>query len=88
MTKILCDMTGCKYNDSCCLSSAQNNYYCTKDEVHFSVNEESCQIECMQFTEAMDKEVECTSCQIKKYGGIRLPKKIHFEQKDVDKFTF
>lgn len=87
MTKILCDMTGCKYNDSCCLSPFGETY-CTKDKVQFSVNQESCQLECRQFTEEMDKEVECTSCQIQKYGGIRLPKKINFEQKDIDKFTF
>lgn len=87
MTKVLCDITGCKYNDSCCLSSAKESY-CTKDKVHFKVDQEISQLECAMFEEAMDKEVECNSCQIKKYGGIRLPRKISFERRDSDEFTF
>lgn len=85
MTKILCDMTGCKYNNSCCLSSAENSY-CTKEDIHISVNQEIYQLECLMFEEDMEKEVECQSCQIKKYGGIKLPKKIFFENKDSSEF--
>lgn len=87
MTKIICDMTGCKYNNSCCLSSATNSY-CTKDQVHFTIDQEICQIECKMFEEDMNKEVECKDCQIIKYGGIKLPKKISFESTDLDNFDF
>ena len=44
MTRILCDMTGCKHNNSCCLSTAEKSY-CTKEEVHFTVDEAMCQLE-------------------------------------------
>lgn len=87
MTKILCDMTGCKYNNSCCLSPAENSY-CTKDEVHFTMNEEMYQLECAAFEENVEKEVECQNCQIKKYGGIKLPKKISFEKKESNNLDF
>ena len=65
MTRILCDMTGCKHNNSCCLSTAEKSY-CTKEEVHFTVDEAMCQLECSNFEESMEKEVECRNCQIQK----------------------
>lgn len=86
MTKILCEMTGCKYNDSCCLSSIKDGY-CTKEAVSFRVDQEMCQLECAMFEEELDsKEVECQSCQIQKYGGIKLPTRINFEYSSSDKF--
>lgn len=87
MTKIICDMTGCKYNNSCCLSSADKSY-CTKDKVHFTINQEICQIECAMFEEDMEKEVECKDCQIKKYGGIKLLKKVFFDEADINNLKF
>ena len=87
MTRILCDMTGCKHNGSCCLSTA-NKSYCTKEEVHFTVDEAMCQLECSNFEESMEKEVECRNCQIQKYGGIKLQRKINFEHQPIDKFSF
>lgn len=87
MTKILCDMTGCKHNNSCCLSSAKDSY-CTKENIHFTVDEAMCQLECANFEETMEKEVECRDCQIHKYGGIKLHRKIDFECQPSDKFNF
>lgn len=87
MTKILCDMTGCKYNNGCCLSSAEDTY-CTREDVHFTINQEVYQLECAMFKEDMDREIECQTCQIKKYGGIKLQKKISFENKDHDDLNF
>lgn len=88
MTKILCEMTGCKHNDSCCLSSAKNGY-CTKEQISFRVDQEMCQLECAMFEEDFDtKEVECQACQIQKYGGIRLPKRISFEHSSTEDFKF
>ena len=88
MTKVLCEMTGCKYNNSCCLSSAKNGY-CTKEAISFRVDQEMCQLECEMFEEDLGtKEVECQACQIQKYGGIRLPRKLNFEQQSIENFKF
>ena len=89
MTKVICELTGCKYNSSCCTSPADNKeYYCTKELIKLSVDEEICQLDCSMFEEDTEKEIECKSCQIKKYGGIRIPKDVKFEVTEVDSFKF
>ena len=41
MTKIICDLTGCKYNSSCCTSPAENKEcYCTKDSIKLEIYDE------------------------------------------------
>ena len=70
MSKIICDMTGCRYNSSCCTSPSDRvECTCTLDSVYLQVDDE---FHCSNFEEDYDKEVECTRCQIAKYGGIKL----------------
>lgn len=89
MTKILCDLTGCKYNSSCCTSPAGGKEcYCTKDSIKLEIDSEMCQLDCAMFEEAMDKEIECRHCQIQKYGGIRLAKDFKFEEYNSTEYKF
>lgn len=80
MTKVYCDLTACKYNNSCCvISHNDNECYCTKDIILLKIDEELNTQECDMFEINNDKEIECNKCQLKKYGGIKVPKKISFE---------
>lgn len=75
MTVVRCDMTGCKHNSSCCSSPANNvDTICTLSEIGITINEEISQIECSHFEEDFDKAIECTKCQMKKYGAISIKK--------------
>lgn len=75
MTVIRCDMTGCKHNSSCCTSPARTvEAICTKKDIDLKIDEEICQIECSSFEEDFDKPIECTKCQMKKYGAISMKK--------------
>lgn len=72
MTKIKCDLTGCKYNNSCCSSpcdSADNT--CSLDCIELVITEDN-EFTCKNLEEDYDKEVECITCQVNKYGGIKL----------------
>lgn len=89
MTKVICDLTGCKYNSSCCTSPAEGKeYYCTKESISLEIDPEMCQLDCSSFEESTDKEIECRHCQIEKYGGIRLTKEMKFEKCDSTEFKF
>lgn len=89
MTKIICDLTGCKYNSSCCTSPASNKEcYCTKESIKLKVDEEMCQLDCSMFEEDMSKDIECRHCQIRKYGGIKLVKDIKFEENHPSEYKF
>lgn len=89
MTKVICDLTGCKYNSSCCTSPAEDKEcYCTKDSVKLEIDPEMCQLDCSMFEESTDKDVECRHCQIEKYGGIRLSKEVKFEDCTSTDFKF
>lgn len=81
MTEIKCDMTGCKHNSSCCSSPNPNSdTFCTKNKVHFFIDEEVLQLECDGFEEDLNKPIECNKCQMIKYGGIKIKREtIKFE---------
>ena len=79
MTKVICELTGCKFNSSCCTSPADGK------ECYYS---EICQLDCSMFEEGTEKEVECRHCQIEKYGGIRLPREISFENCECQDFKY
>lgn len=71
MTKVKCSLTGCKYNSSCCTSPSDSiECFCTKQNINLVIDEY--EFNCENFEEDYSKEVECTKCQILKYGGIRL----------------
>lgn len=81
MTTIICDMTGCKYNSSCCLAPKDDSLcICTKENITLKIDEEISQLDCAMFEENDSKEIECTSCQVDKYGGIKLPQIIKFTE--------
>lgn len=82
MTKVLCDLTGCKYNSSCCSSPAGSGHYCNKEEINLIIDSEICTLDCDNFEEDLTKEIECKNCQIEKYGGIKLSPTISFEIKN------
>lgn len=89
MTKVICELTGCKYNNSCCTSPSENKEcYCTKESINLEVDLEMSQLDCSSFEEGIDKPVECHDCQIEKYGGIKLPKKMTFEETDIKDIKF
>lgn len=80
MTKVKCDLTGCKYNSSCCSSPHDSvETYCTKNDIKLVVDEIYCSMDCNEYIDEYTKEVECKSCQIKKYGGIKFRNKINFK---------
>ena len=80
MTKIKCDLTGCKYNSSCCSSPHANaDTFCTKEEIYLAVDEEMQLFDCKNFEEDYDKAVECNRCQMLKYGGIKMNTFMNFE---------
>lgn len=81
MTKVLCDLTGCKHNSSCCTCPSGSGHYCTKEEINLIIDPEICQMDCNNFEEDYEKEVECRNCQIDKYGGIKLATHLDFEIK-------
>lgn len=75
MTKIKCDMTGCKYNSSCCLSPCNGaEAICTKEDISLCIDQELQQLDCACYEDNFDKQVECNKCQINKYGGIKINK--------------
>ena len=75
MSEVLCDMTSCKYNSSCCQSPHESiKTYCTNKKINLIISEEIQCLECAQYEANYDKEIECKMCQIKKYGGIKLQK--------------
>lgn len=87
MTKVICELTGCKYNSSCCTSpSDSKKCYCTKEEIKLDVDPEIYQLDCSMFKEDLDKLIECRECQIDKYGGIRLMKEVKFEASNIEDF--
>lgn len=91
MTKILCDITGCKYNNSCCSSPSEDKNdkcYCTKELVQFKVDDSMCSMTCEDFEENIEKDIECSDCQINKYGGIKLHPYIEFEEYDIKNYKF
>ena len=89
MTKILCDITGCKYNSSCCTSPDENKEcYCTKESIKLHMDDEMCQLDCAMFEESTDKAIECRHCQIRKYGGIRLIREKKFEECSPSEYKF
>lgn len=91
MTKVFCDITSCKYNNSCCSSPSdkkEKECYCTREYIKFSVDDAMCSTECKHFEEDTEKEIECRHCQIDKYGGIKLRKPIEFEECDIEEFKF
>lgn len=87
MTKVICDLTGCKFNSSCCTSPVEGkDCYCTKDSIKLEIDSEICQLDCSMFKEGTKKEIECRQCQIKKYGGIKIPREINFENCSCEDF--
>ena len=83
MTKVICELTGCKFNSSCCTSPADiKECYCTKNIIKLEIDSEICQLDCSMFEEGVEKEVECRYCQIEKYGGIKLPRELNFDNCD------
>lgn len=89
MTKVICELTGCKHNSSCCTSPAEGKEcYCTKESVKLEIDSEICQLDCVMFEEGTDKEIECRHCQIDKYGGIKIPKDISFEDCSSKDFKY
>lgn len=91
MTKVFCDMTSCKYNNSCCASPSETqekNCYCTKDFIKIAVDVELSSIDCSHFEEDYDKEIECRNCQIDKHGAIRIYNNIQFEECNIKDFKF
>lgn len=80
MTKVKCDLTGCKYNSSCCSSPHDSvDTYCTKESITLVVDEDFCSMDCKEYEDEYCKEVECKTCQMKKYGGIKFPSKFNFK---------
>lgn len=87
MTRINCELTGCKYNSSCCTSPAEGKKsYCTKAEIDLIVDPDIYQLDCSMFEEDNEKAIECRECQIDKYGGIKLMKEIKFENSTIEDF--
>lgn len=73
MSEVLCDMTSCKFNSSCCQSPCNDvKAYCTKEKISLIISEEMQCLECAQYEANFTKEVECKACQLKKYGSIKL----------------
>ena len=89
MTKVICELTGCKFNSSCCTSPADGKEcYCTKDAIKLEIDSEICQLDCSMFEEGTEKEVECRHKKKKKYGGIKLPREISFENCECQDFKY
>lgn len=86
MTKVICQMTDCKYNSSCCSSPHESvKTYCTKENISLVIDEDLCQLECKEFQYGEDtKKVECEKCQILKYGGIKINKPISFDIHNIE----
>lgn len=81
MTKVRCDLTGCKFNSSCCTSPHKDmETICTKETISLYIDEDIHQLDCKEFTEDFEKPIECNRCQLKKHGGIKLnTEKISFK---------
>ena len=89
MTKVECDLTGCKYNSSCCTSPSDNKKsYCTKEYIQLEMDHDICQLDCSMFEPDVEKDIECRHCQIQKYGGIKLMKALNFDECDFTEFKF
>lgn len=69
LTKIKCDFTSCKYNESCCTSPRGENAeytYCTKEEVHFQIKGANCRCDSFRFD--YSKDIQCPDCQMIEKG--------------------
>lgn len=78
MPKVICDITSCKYNSSCCCCPDETERCeCTKDSIKIEFNENH-GVDCSSYEESTKKETECKKCQIKKYGSIKIDKPIEF----------
>lgn len=88
MTKIKCELTACAFNNSCCCGTFEEKNYCTKAEIEFCIDVESDTIECGSYTLNGDKKIECSKCQIKKYGAIQITKEQNFEFVNFDDSKF
>ena len=59
MSEVLCDMTSCKYNSSCCQSPHESiKTYCTNKKINLIISEEMQCLECAQYEANYDKEIE------------------------------
>ena len=84
-TKVKCCMTGCKYNSACCVSSANNDCYCTKKYINLIIDEEIGILDCKEYEYDYKKEHECVPCQLEKYGEIEIrPDPVFIEVDNIE----
>lgn len=82
-TKVVCEITGCVHNSSCCMdpNRLEDTFtYCKADSITIGIDEDTDYgLQCSKYKWDNNKKFECDDCQISKYGALSINEDKLFE---------